>query len=69
MTDKALKNTQKKDLKTEAHAETGYLVGYDSRNIFRVWKPEKSEVRRVRDVTFNEQVLFDSKDHPSPTPI
>ncbi|KAK7583642.1 hypothetical protein V3481_012924 [Fusarium oxysporum f. sp. vasinfectum] len=65
MTGKALRNTQKKDLKTEAHAETGYLVGYDSSNIFRIWIPERSEVRRVRDVTFNEKVFFDPKDHPN----
>ncbi|KAM4058823.1 hypothetical protein HRG_014073 [Hirsutella rhossiliensis] len=39
--------TQKKDLKTDPHTEIGYLVGYDSTNIFRIWIPSTSEVRRV----------------------
>ncbi|PHH87415.1 hypothetical protein CDD83_8907 [Cordyceps sp. RAO-2017] len=63
MTPAALVGKQKKDLKTQPHAEVGYLVGYDSTNIFRIWIPEKHEVRRVRDVTFDETVLYDPKDH------
>ncbi|KAJ3454408.1 hypothetical protein MRS44_018302 [Fusarium solani] len=64
LTREAQQGTQKRALKTAAHAEVGYLVGYDSSNIFRIWIPERSEVRRVRDVTFNEQQLYDPKDHP-----
>lgn len=64
LTKEALQNTQKRALKTAAHAEIGYLVGYDSSNIFRIWIPERSEVRRVRDVTFNEGLFYDPKDHP-----
>lgn len=58
LTVKALKNKEKIDLKLEAHAEVGYLVGYDSSNIFRIYIPSRKEVRRVRDVTFNEEYFF-----------
>jgi hypothetical protein len=63
LTKEAQKGTQKKDLKTQPHAEVGYLVGYDSTNIFRIWIPERQEVRRVRDVTFNETRFYDPKNH------
>lgn len=69
MTTEALKGTQKRDLKTAAHAEIGYLVGYDSNNIFRIWIPERSEVRRVRDVTFDEKTFYDPRNHPISQPI
>ncbi|KAM4065798.1 integrase core domain-containing protein [Hirsutella rhossiliensis] len=68
LTPQALQNRQKKDLKTDPHTEIGYLVGYDSTNIFRIWIPSTSEVRRVRDVTFNESIFYDGNDQP-PEPI
>jgi hypothetical protein len=39
--------------KLEPRAHIGYLVGYDSSNIFRVWIPSKKKVIRTRDVTFD----------------
>jgi hypothetical protein len=36
----------------------GYLVGYDSTNVYRVWNPIKNKVVRTRDVTFNEHKTF-----------
>ncbi|RKL09675.1 hypothetical protein BFJ70_g16651 [Fusarium oxysporum] len=60
----AQEGTQKRALKTAAHAEVGYLVGYDPSNIFRIWIPEKSQVRRLREVAFNERISYDPKDHP-----
>ncbi|KAJ6436596.1 hypothetical protein O9K51_10838 [Purpureocillium lavendulum] len=63
LTREALKEKQKKHLKTHPHAEVGYLVGYDFTNIFRIWIPERQEVRRVRDVTFDETCHYDPKDH------
>ena len=42
-------------------AQVGYLVGYDSTNIFRVWLPSKGKVIRTRDVHFDDTKLF----HPS----
>ncbi|QLI71373.1 Retrovirus-related Pol polyprotein from transposon TNT 1-94 [Metarhizium brunneum] len=64
LTREALQGKQKKSLKIHPHAEIGYLVGYDSTNIFRIWIPERKEVRRVRDVTFDETRFYDPRDHP-----
>jgi len=50
---------RKRKLKPRAHI--GYLVGYDSTNIFRIWVPALSKVIRTRDVTFNEDLFFDPK--------
>lgn len=63
LTREALKQKHKRNLKTHPHAEVGYLVGYDSTNIFRIWIPERQEVRRVRDVTFDETRFYDPADH------
>jgi len=43
----------------EPRAWIGYLVGYDSTNIFRIWIPRLNKVIRTRDVTFNEDEVFD----------
>jgi hypothetical protein len=37
----------------------GYLVGYDSTYIFRVWIPPKSSVISTRDVTFIDLLFYD----------
>ena len=37
----------------------GYLVGYTSTNIYRVWIPVRNEVILTRDVTFDESSFFD----------
>jgi hypothetical protein len=39
----------------------GYLVGYDSTNIYRIWNPQLNKVFRTREVTFNEDSIFDGK--------
>ena len=44
--------------KLEARAQIGYLIGYDSRNIYRVWNPVNGKVIRTRDVTFDENRLY-----------
>ena len=36
----------------------GYLVGYDSTNIFRVWIPQKRKVIRTKDVIFDENKFY-----------
>lgn len=41
-------------------AHIGYLVGYDSTNIFQVWVPVKGIVISSRNVTFDESLLFNS---------
>lgn len=50
--------------KLDARAYIGYLVGYQSTNIYRIWIPEKGLNRGVistRDVIFDEKSLFDGK--------
>ena len=37
----------------------GYLVGYDSTNIFWIWNPKLGVVVSARDVIFNEDEVFD----------
>ena len=46
--------------KLKPRAFIGYLVGYDSSNIYRIWDPEKGEVSGYRDVIFNEDEFFDT---------
>ena len=36
----------------------GYLVGYDSENVYRIWNPIKNTVIRARDVIVNEDEVF-----------
>jgi hypothetical protein len=40
-----------KSEKLKLRAHIGYLVGYDSTNIFRIWIPSKKQVICTRDVT------------------
>jgi hypothetical protein len=44
--------------KTEPCAHIGYLVGYDSSNIFCVWIPTLDRVIRTRDVIFKWQFTY-----------
>jgi len=39
----------------------GYLVGYRSSNIYRIWIPSLAKVISTRDVVFDEQAVFDGK--------
>jgi hypothetical protein len=54
--------------KLSPRALIGYLVGVDSRNIYRIWVPKASsrghrgKVIRTRDVTFDEQHFFGDAD-------
>lgn len=49
-----------KSHKMKPRAFIGYLVGYDSTNIFRVWNPEKEDVSGYRDVVFDENQFYHS---------
>jgi hypothetical protein len=50
---------KKKRLKRfDPRAWIGYLVGYNSTNIYRVWLPRTNKVIIVRDVIFNERDRF-----------
>jgi hypothetical protein len=61
-----IKNPKDKDYpgksqKLDPCAHIGYLVGYESTNIYRVWIPHKKKVTSARDVIFDEDSLFDGK--------
>jgi hypothetical protein len=55
--------------KLAARAQVGYLTGYNSTNIYRVWIPRLQKVICTRDVTFNESAFFSphDKQHPIET--
>jgi Reverse transcriptase (RNA-dependent DNA polymerase) len=56
-----IKNIPRKD-KLEPRAHLGYLVGYDLTNIYRIWVPSIERVLHTRDVTFNDNQLYDPHD-------
>ena len=43
----------------EPRAHIGFLVGYDSTNIYRIWIPSQQKVIRTKDVTFDESKFYD----------
>ncbi|KAI7772858.1 hypothetical protein LA080_001633, partial [Diaporthe eres] len=43
----------------EPRAWIGYLVGYQSSNIYRIWIPSTGKIINTRDVIFNEHQVFD----------
>lgn len=45
----------------DAKAFLGYLVGYRSSNIYRIWIPPLGKVISTRDVIFDESTLWDGK--------
>ena len=47
--------------KLHPRAHIGFLVGYESTNIYRIWVPHKRKVISARDVIFNENEFFDGK--------
>jgi hypothetical protein len=46
----------------EQRVHVGYLVGYTSTNIFRVWIPQLTRVVSARDVTFDEKKRYSPND-------
>ncbi|KAI0992666.1 hypothetical protein K3495_g15519, partial [Podosphaera aphanis] len=57
-----LENKIPNKLKMLPRAHIGYLVGYDSRNIYRIWIPSKKRVIRTRDVTFDHASFWTPDD-------
>jgi hypothetical protein len=47
--------------KLDPRSDVGYLVGYDSTNIYRVWIPHTGRVISTRDVIFDESKFFDGR--------
>lgn len=60
--DHAIKRTKKLD----PRAQIGYLVGYSASNIYNIWTPSLNKVISARDVTFDENTLF-NPDHAFPS--
>ncbi len=50
---------RQKSRNLDAEAHIGFLVGYESTNIYRIWVPNKKRVVSVRDVIFNEDEVWD----------
>ena len=57
MTTDALKKKNRLQ-RLEPRGWIGYLVGYNSTNIYRVWNPLTNKVISTRDVIFNEKETF-----------
>jgi hypothetical protein len=57
---------RKKDYKLALRARIGYLIGYQSINIYRIWMPQQEEVRPEKNVVFNEAIFFDSRELDEP---
>ena len=58
---KDAKLKRKRLIKLDPRAHIGYLVGYDSTNIYRVWVPHQGKVISTRDVIFDEKTCFNGK--------
>lgn len=44
--------------KLQARSHIGYLVGFDSTNVYRVWIPSLNKIIRTRDVIFDEDQRY-----------
>ena len=51
-----------KKAKLDPRAHIGYLVGYDSTNIFRIWTPSIAKVIRCRNIIFDDNSSYDPYD-------
>ena len=47
--------------KLDSKAHIGFLVGYESTNIYQIWVPHKKKVISVRDVIFNEDEIWNGE--------
>ena len=48
-------------MKLDPQAHIGYLIGYNSINIYRIWIPYKGIIISTRDVIFNKTTFFNGK--------
>ena len=51
-----------KNKKLGSQTHIGYLVEYDSTNIYRIWIPSRGKMIRSRDVTLNDNLLYNPSD-------
>jgi transposase InsO family protein len=59
------KHRDHKHFKMTPKAHVGYLVGYRATNIYRIWIPVLEQIITTRDVTFDEELLFDKEKEDS----
>ncbi|KAF7174442.1 hypothetical protein CNMCM5623_007239 [Aspergillus felis] len=52
-------HTIPKTKKLDPRAWVGYLVGYTASNIWKIWNPLTRRITDERDVTFDEDIVFD----------
>ena len=57
MTREALKKTRRLK-RLQPKAWIGYLVGYNSTNIYRIWNPITAQIICTQDVVFNKDKVF-----------
>jgi len=50
--------------KLDPRAQIGYLIGYQSTNLWRIWDPRTESIKVMRDVTFNESSLYEPDQPP-----
>lgn len=62
-------NNAQKGHKLDEKAHIGYLMGYESTNIFRIWLPAQKKVARTRDVRFDETAFYKAHEEPRPQTI
>ncbi|KAI8659271.1 hypothetical protein NCS56_01144000 [Fusarium sp. Ph1] len=62
LTDSAQRKDKRLLSRTNPKAWIGFLVGYNSQNIFRVWNPVTNKIYITRDVIFNEQEFFNANE-------
>jgi hypothetical protein len=60
--------------KLAPRAEIGWLIGYQSTNIYEIWIPQPFKIIQSRDVTFDERTKFDPSQLttipvPAPVPV
>jgi hypothetical protein len=55
------KNTPKLD-RLEPNGGIGYLCGYQSSNIYRIWIPAEKTIKPFRDVIFDEGIFYSPND-------
>jgi hypothetical protein len=60
MTDDTHRNKSRLQ-RLDPKAWIGYLVGYRSTNIYRIWIPSLAKVISTRDVVFDERTIFNGK--------
>ena len=56
-----LKHVPRKQ-KVAPRSVIGYLIGYDSTHIFRIWIPQKRKIIRSREVAIDENLRYNPND-------